>query len=115
MAEATHEQRTALDRYTKRLDDKRAAEELARRDGNLKKTATARFIAEAKSQLVLQYNWIEYLSALPTSINLIGACYIAAATGLGVSVELQPPVGGFKHLRYRQLTLAELCRTNMCL
>ena len=62
-------------------------------------TAAKDYYAEAKNSLIFQYNWEELLGATPMAINLIGSCYIASSTPVGISVTLTPPQGGFKYLR----------------
>ena len=61
-------------------------------------TAVSDYYTEAKNSLIFQYNWEELLGAAPMAINLIGSCYIASSTPVGISVTLTPPQGGFKYL-----------------
>ena len=61
-------------------------------------TAVKDYSTEATNSLIFQYNWAELLGAAPMAINLIGSCYIASSTPVGMSVTLTPPQGGFKYL-----------------
>lgn len=71
----------------------------------LKKThggkAGAQFTQEVKESLLFQYKWNELLAAAPTSITLVGACHVAAASPEAAVISLSDPVpqGGFKYLQ----------------
>jgi hypothetical protein len=59
-----------------------------------------RFVDELKGSTLFQHNWGELLSAAPTALSLMGACWVAAsnATAEKISLKDSRPVGGFKYI-----------------
>ncbi|KAI5839417.1 hypothetical protein DFP73DRAFT_501746 [Morchella snyderi] len=68
-----------------------------------KENVVGEYIDETKNSLIFQYNWEELLGASPMAVNLIGACYIAASSPVGITVTLDPPANGFKFLSHISL------------
>lgn len=65
---------------------------------------TKQVIGEMKSSLIFQYKWQDLLQAAPTSISSMGACFTASASTGNVHASIDPPVGGFKYLKYLSRT-----------
>lgn len=59
-----------------------------------------RFVDELKGSTLFQHNWGELLSAAPTALSLMGACWLAAsnATAEKISLKESKPVDGFKYM-----------------
>ena len=62
------------------------------------------FVTEMKSSALFQFSWGELLSAAPTALSLMGACWIAAAAPAAdkISMKSSVPLGGFKTLTNRK-------------
>lgn len=66
------------------------------------------FVEEMKSSTLFQCDWGELLSAAPTALSLMGACWIAASQAKADSISLAKaqPKGGWKYLKnYDEPTL----------
>ena len=73
-------------------------------DQRLKKEYNGRvgkkFVSEVKGSLLFQFNWSDLLSAAPTALELMGACFVAASAPDADSILLTEavPKDGWKCL-----------------
>ena len=61
---------------------------------------TNQFVADMKASTLFQLNWGELLSAAPTALSLMGACWIAASSPSAdqITMTKSVPAGGFKFI-----------------
>lgn len=59
------------------------------------------FVAEMKSSTLFRCDWGELLSAAPTALSLMGACWIAASQEKADAISLAGarPLSGWTHLK----------------
>ena len=69
------------------------------------------FVAEMKGSTLFQFDWSELLSAAPTTLSLMGSCWLAAAAPKAEQIVMTDsvPAGGFKYLTNRRAPTLRSC------
>jgi hypothetical protein len=69
-----------------------------------------KFVDEVRDSDLFKCDWGELISAAPTALSLMGACWIAASSpGAEVNMQDVVPKGGFKYLLIEDEQLESSC------